>query len=182
MPAASFNATQSVRFDLAHGAVRAGSSDDRLLLVPLAALLELASAAPPAAVEALGRALAKAIGRRAAARIGEPAGSSLEDFVTQLAGEAALAGVGVLSIERWGRALVVVLEDSPLPGALVATIVGVALEAASGRKVASALLAHDPRSSRVLVSSHRAVGQVREWIASGVPWGEAIAKLHGADS
>ena len=155
MSAASFNATQSVRFDLVHGAVRAGASDDRLLLVPLAALVDLADAAPPAAVEALGRALGAAIGRRAAARMGDATGTSLEGFVTQLAGEAALAGVGVLSIERWGRALVVVLEDSPLPGALVAALVGAALEAASGRKVATALLSHDARAARVLVVERR---------------------------
>jgi len=182
MSAAPFNATQSVRFDLAHGAVRAGTSDDRLLLVPLAALVELARAAPAAASEAFGRALGAAIGRRAAARMGEVTRSSLEDFVTQLAGEAALAGAGVLSVERWGRALVVVLEDSPLPGALVAALVGAALEGASGRNVATALLSHDPQAARVLVSSARAVGQVREWMASGVPWADAIAKLHGGGS
>ena len=102
--------------------------------------------------------------------------------MTQLAGEAALAGVGVLSVERWGRALVIVLEESPLPAALVSPLVGAALEAASGRKVASALLSHDARSARVLVSSDRAVARVREWMASGVPWGDAIAKLHGGGS
>jgi hypothetical protein len=179
---ATFSASKSVRFDLAHGAVRAGESDDRLLLVPLAALVDLANAAPPGAVEALGRALGTAIGRRAGARIGDATGSSLEDFVTQLAGEAALAGVGVLSLERWGRALVVVLEDSPLPGALVGPLVRAALEAASGRNVASVLLSQDTHVARVLVSSDRAVGRVREWMASGVPWGDAIAKLHGGGS
>ncbi len=182
MASASFNPSQSVRFDLAHGAVRAGSGDERLLLVPLVALMDLALSAPAEAVESLGKALGAAIGRRAAARIGDAAGSSLEDFVTQLAGEAALAGVGLWSVERWGRALVVVLEDSPLLGTLVAPLVGAALEAASGRKVASTLLARDERTARVLVSSERAVQRVREWIASGVAWGDAITKLHGGES
>lgn len=182
MPDTSFNATQSVRFDLARGAVRSGASDDRLLLVPLAALVELANAAPPAAAAGLGRALGAAIGSRAAARIGDPKGTSLEGFVTQLAGEAALAGAGVLSVERWGRALVVVLEDSPLPGALVAALVGGALDAASGRKVATALLSNDAHGVRVLVSSDGAVRRVRDWMASGVSWGDAIAKLHGGGS
>jgi hypothetical protein len=182
MPAASFNATQSVRFDLTQGAVRAGTSDDRLLLVPLAALVALANAAPPAAAEALGRALGAAIGARAAARIGDATGTSLEGFVTQLAGEAALAGAGVLSVERWGRALVVVLEDSPLPGGLVTALVGAALDAASGRKVATALLSHDAHEARVLVSSDSAVRRVRDWMADGASWGDAIAKLHGGGS
>jgi len=182
MSAASFNATQSVRFDLIHGAVRAGTSDDRLLLVPLAALVDLANAAPPAAAEALGRALGAAIGARAAARIGDATGTSLEGFVTQLAGEAALAGAGVLSVERWGRALVVVLEDSPLPGGLVAALVGAALDAASGRKVATALLSREAHAARVLVSSDSAVRRVRDWMAAGASWGDAIAKLHGGGS
>ncbi len=182
MPTASFNATQNVRFDLSHGAVRAGTSDERLLLVPLQALADLAGSAAPSAVDAMGRALGTAIGRRAAARIGDATGTSLEGFVTQLAGEAAIAGVGVLSIERWGRALVVVLEDSALPGALVATLVGAAIEAASGRKVAAAVLSQDSNAARVLVSSESAVGRVREWMATGVPWGDALAKLHGGGS
>jgi hypothetical protein len=182
MTAAPFNATQSVLFDLAHGAVRSGASDDRLLLVPLAALLDLANAAPPAAAEALGRALGAAIGRRAAARLGDAAAASLEGFVTQLAGEAALAGAGVLGIERWGRALVVILEGSPLPGPLAAALVGAALESASGRKVATAVLSHDDHATRVLVSSEGAVRRVQDWMASGVPWGAAITKLHGGGS
>jgi hypothetical protein len=182
MAAASFNPTQSVRFDLAQGAVSAGAGDDRVLLVPLAALMDLALAAPTPAVEALGRALGSAIGRRAALRIGNAKGSSLEDFVTQLAGEAALTGIGVLSVERWGRALVVVLEDSPLLGSLVAPLVGAALEAASGRKVASTLLSRNEHSAHVLVSSESAVGRVREWMESGVAWGDALTRLHGGNS
>jgi hypothetical protein len=182
MSAASFNATQSVRFDLAHGAVRAGASDDRLLLVPLAALMDLARSAPNEAVEALGSALGSAIGRGAARRIANATESSLEEFVTQLAGEAALAGIGLLSLERWGRALVVVLEDSPLFAPMVSPLVGAAVQAATGRNVSTALLSLDERSARVLVSSEGAIARVRAWIASGVPWGDAITKLHGVGS
>ena len=187
MAAAAFNPTQSVRFDIARGTVRAGSGDDRLLLVPAPALIELARSAPPAAAEAFVSALGSAIGRRAAARIGDASGSSLEDFVTHLAGEAALAGVGVFSVERWGRALVVVLEESPLTGALAAPFVRAALNAASGRMVSTLLLAGESPSGdgapvRVLVTSERAVGRVREWMASGLGWGEALTRLQGGGS
>ena len=182
MAAASFNPTHAVRFDLPRGSVRSRDGDDRLLLISSAALMDLALSAPSEAVEALGRALGSAVGGRAAARIGDPAGSSIEDFVTQLSGEVALAGMGVLSVERWGRALVVVIEDSPLLGMLIVPFVTAALEKASGRSVSGVLLAHGPRAARVLVSSERAVDRVRGWIASGVAWGEAIAKLHGGGS
>ena len=182
MTAATFNPAQSVRFDLAHGAVRAGTADDRVLLVPASALVELALSASTEAAEAFGRALGSAVGRRAATRIGDAAGSSLEDFITHLAGEAALAGLGVLSVERWGRALVVLLEESPLFGPLVAPFVGAALEAASGRTVATTVLSNDARLVRVLVSSEGAVGRVRGWIAGGTSWGDAITRLQGGRS
>ena len=181
MTAATFNPAQSVRFDLTHGAVRAGTADDRLLLVPASALVDLALSASTEAAEAFAHALGSAVGRRAAARIGDASGSSPEDFVTHLAGEAALAGLGVLSVERWGRALVVLLEGSPLVGPLVGPFVGAALEGASGRKVATTVLSHerDEHRARVLVSSEGAVGRVREWIAAGASWGDAITRLQG---
>ncbi|HEY8041852.1 MAG TPA: hypothetical protein VIF15_18740 [Polyangiaceae bacterium] len=176
MTAPSFDPTHAVRFDLPRGSVRAGG--EGVLLVPTAALDDLVLSAPAEAIEALGRALGAAIGRRAAARM-NPSTAAIEAFVTHLAGEAAIAGVGALSVERWGRALVVVVEDSPLVGTLLSPLVAAAVEAASGRPVACTLLSRDERSARILVGSERGVGRVREWVAAGVPWGEAIARLHG---
>jgi hypothetical protein len=151
-------------------------------LVPTGALDDIVLSASADAVEALGRALGSAIGRRAAARMADPQRASVEDFVTQLAGETAIAGVGALSIERWGRALVVVVESSPLTGTLLEPLVAAAMEAASGRNVSCTLLSRDERAARVLVGSHRGVTRVREWVAAGVPWGEAIARIHGGGS
>jgi len=179
MAVPSFDPTHAVRFDLPHGSVRAGGDGgERVLLVPTSALDDLVLSAPQEAVEALGRALGTAIGRRTAARM-DPSNAPIDAFVTQLAGEAAIAGVGALSIERWGRALVVVVEDSPLSGALLAPLVAAAVEAASGKHVACALLSRDERTARVLLGSEAGISRAREWIASGVPWGEALVKLHG---
>jgi hypothetical protein len=180
--APSFDPTHAVRFDLPRGSVRAGSDGDRVLLVPTAALDDIVLSAPAAAVEALGRALGSGIGRRAAARMRDPQNTAIDDFVTQLAGEAAVSGVGVLSIERWGRALVIVIGDSPLAGTLLGPLVSSAVEAASGRRVWCTLLSRDEHAARVLVGSERAVGRVREWVASGLAWNEALAKLHGGGS
>jgi hypothetical protein len=174
----SFDPRHAVRFDLPHGSVRAGGEAERVLLVPSSALDELVLSAPPEAVEALGRALGAAIGRRAAARM-DAKTASVEAFVTQLAGEAAIAGIGALSVERWGRALVVVVEGSPLVGTLLAPLVASAIEAAAGRAVSATILARDERAARLLVASEAGVGRVRDWVASGVPWGDALTKLHG---
>jgi hypothetical protein len=179
MAAPSFDPTHAVRFDLPHGSVRAGGESDRVVLVPTAALDDLALSAPPEAVEALGRTLGSGIGRRAARRMGDAQSASVDGFVTQLAGEAALAGIGALSVERWGRALVVVVEHSPLVGNLLVPLVAAAIEAASGRRVWCALLSRDAHIARVLVGSESSVARVRDWIASGLAWSEALAKLQG---
>jgi hypothetical protein len=182
MSAPLFDPTRAVRFDLPRGTVRTLRDDDRVVLVPTAALDEVVRSAPPTAVEALGRALGAAIGRRAVASMGDPQSASIDAFVTHLAGEAAIAGVGLLGVERWGRAVVVSIEDSPLVGTLLAPLVASALEVASGRRVWCTLLSRDDHVARVLVGSEQAVGRVRGWIGSGIAWGEAVVKLHGGEA
>jgi hypothetical protein len=178
MGSASFDPRHAVRFDLPQGSVRAGGDGERVLLVPTQALEELVLSAPSEAVEALGRALGSAIGRRAAARM-DAQTASVEAFATQIAGEAAVAGVGALRVERWGRALVVVVEGSTLVGTLLAPLVAAAIEAASGRRVFTTVLARDEREARILVGSEAGVARVREWIGSGMAWGQALTRLHG---
>jgi hypothetical protein len=182
MSAPTFNSAQAVRFDLAHGAVRAASGDDRFVLVPATALVELARSAPAEVVATLAKAIGVGIGRRAAARIADAKASTLEEFITQLAGEAALAGMGLWSLERWGRALVVVVGEGAATSSMIAAVVGAAVEGAFGRKVGCVLLASDERQARVLVSSDRAVDRVKQSLASGVAWADAISKLHGGGS
>ncbi|MDP9033376.1 MAG: hypothetical protein M3O50_01095 [Myxococcota bacterium] len=179
MVAASFDPTHAVRFDLPHGTVRAAGEDEALLLIPAAALNGLARSAVPEAVEALGLKMGSALGRRVALRMIDPHGASVEEFVTELAGQAALCGLGALSIERWGRALVVTLEQSPLDGAIIGPLVAAAIEAAAGTRVWCAVLSVDDRASRIFVGSHSGVTRVREWLASGLAWGAVVARLHG---
>lgn len=182
MTAPSFDSAGAVRFDLPRGAVYAAAEDERLLLIPSQALDGLAKWANGDALEAFGRALGTAVGRRAAARIGNLATASMDQFVTQLAGEAALAGAGLVEIERWGRALVVVLGEPALPANMAASFVSGAIAAATGRAVAAVLLSSDDRAARVLVTSDQGAARVRSWVASGCSWGEALAKLNGARS
>jgi|HubBroStandDraft_2_1064218.scaffolds.fasta_scaffold14079_4 hypothetical protein len=178
MSAPSFDPTLAVRFDLLKGSVRAGWPEDRVVLVPAAALGEALRAAPAAAVDALGAAIGAGVGRRAAARMLDPQASSLEEFATQIAGEAALAGLGKIVVERWGRALVLAFDDFPLPIAIVSAVASSAVEAALGRKVWAVLLAHEAHAARVLLTSEGAAGRVRGWIAGGMAWGDALVKLH----
>jgi hypothetical protein len=156
--------------------VRAGS-EERYVLVPAAALEALAKNGDADAAESVGRMIGDAIGRRVALRA-DAKDSSVEEFVTQLAGEIAIAGLGVASVERWGRAMVLVFEEAAVPDAMLAAIARAALESATNRKVCVAPIMREGATARLLVSSERAVGRVRAWIASGVAWGDALARLH----
>ena len=182
MADSSFDPTHAVLFDVPRGRVSAGRDRERVLLVPASALDEVLLSAAPEAVEAFGRGLGSSIGKRAAARIASPEDTSLEAFVTQLAGEAAVAGVGALSIERWGRALVVVVEGSPLASTLLCPVVAAALEAATGRRVWATLLSRDESSARLFAGSEKTTARLREWISAGVAWGEALSRLQGGAS
>jgi hypothetical protein len=181
MAATTFDATGAVHFDLQKGAVKAGSDHEPVLLLPCAALDDLALSAP-AEAEVLARALGTAIGKRAAARLGHARDASVEAFVAQLAGQCAVAGVGALSVERWGRALVLVLDDSRLAGPLLAPLIAAALEAALGKPVACGLLFRDARTARILAASEGAIKRTLDAIAGGAAWGEALTRLQAGAS
>src|SRR5438093_1423720 len=98
-----FDPSKAVTFDLSHGLVHLEGAPSRLL-VPAEALGALAAAAGSAPTRAFGRALGEAIGRRAA--LGLEATSGADAVLEHVGGEVGLAGLGSLSLERWGRALV----------------------------------------------------------------------------
>jgi hypothetical protein len=182
MAAQSFDATHAVHFDLRNGSIRTGGETERGVLVPSHLLQGLVASASTDASEAFGRGLGTAIGRRARERLKDPGASSLEACVNQLAGQAALAGIGSLAIERWGRALVVLIEGSALAPALLAPTIASLLEATFDRKVWCTLLASEAQVARVLVASEAGVGRVRQWLDEGVPWADALARAQRGKS
>jgi hypothetical protein len=179
MAAPSFDATHAIQFDLGRGNVRSRAEQESILLVPASALAELIKTAPVEAAQALGQALGAAIGRRARTGLHDVAEASIEAVVAQLAGEAALAGIGAVSIERWGRAVVVLVEGSPLASSVLAPLVVSALQTLFGRGVWCALLSGEEQPARILIASERGAERVRDWIVSGVPWGAALTRLQG---
>ena len=91
----------------------------------------------------------------------------------------ALAGLGSLSLERWGRALLLVVDASPLAdSAVLGYVLGAALSSATGRDVSVARLAKDGARSRYLVASASSVERASKWIAEGVSWGDVLVRLH----
>jgi hypothetical protein len=182
--------TSAVRFDLPRGAVHttgaglAGQGDERAILVPVAALAEALAAAPRDTREHVARAVGGTIGRRAAARFGGIEGvraADVDSVVESLTAEIALAGFGVLALERWGKALVVVLDAAPAFGS---SFFAPLLEAAFGAATAwssrtSLTCTHlsDDDGSRFLIARASSAEQVRVWMSSGMTWAEALRRL-----
>lgn len=190
MPDPRFDPSKAVTFDLTHGLVHLEGAPSSLV-VPADALLALARAAGPDAGAAFARALGEAMGRRVAARLsGAASAAAVEGVVEHLGGELALAGLGSLSLERWGRAVVLVVDQSPLGaegdallGAALAAAVEAAVrpgEASSGpsRSIHTLRLGRDGVRARFLLGGRPGVDRVQGWLDEGVPWGEALVRLH----
>ena len=188
MPEARFDPSKAVTFDLASGLVHIEGAPSRVL-VPADALRALCDAAGGDAAAAFGAALGTPMGRRVASRFTEGAAgigdsvrkASIEAVVDHLGGEMAIAGLGSLTIERWGYALVLVVDHSPLEGAgdrLLEAVLAGALEASTGQRVRTLSLGRDGTRARFLAAGSAAVEKARAWIEQGISWGEALARLH----
>jgi hypothetical protein len=176
--ATRFNPSGSVSFDLVRGRVDCGGDH---VLVAADALVDLCRAAGDEAVSDFGRRLGTAIGRRVAERLGDSTnGASLEDVLDHLGGELALAGLGSLGLERWGRALVLTLDGGPFGqqlDRLLAAVLEGALQRAFGRDTRATKLMRDDRQVRFLIASPASASKVSEWLGSGLSYGDALTRL-----
>src|SRR5512140_1695773 len=159
MDRGAFNPEGAVEFDLPRGIVRGGG--DRLMIVPASILEEIAATAGAVAAIRVARAIGTSCGQRAAQRMGgvdAARGATIDDALSHLAGELALSGAGVAYLERWGRALVLVVSSSPIrdAGAVAAFVEG-AIAALVDRPVASLVLSRDAAGVRVLIASAKTV-------------------------
>ena len=183
MTSLRFDPSKAVTFDLAHGLVHLTGAPSRVL-VPAEALGALAHAAGPEATAAFGRALGEVMGRRVAASLAAAEGveaASTATVVEHLGGELALAGLGSLGLERWGKAMVLVMDHSPLAGtgdALLEATLAAAIAAASGRPVRALLLGREAVRARFLIGGEAALARARAWLGEGVSWGEVLVRLH----
>ena len=152
------------------------------IVVPKGALLDLLQAAGDAAAQNFGQQLGTEIGRRIFERLGAAIDTcSLEAFVNQLGGELALLGLGALSVERWGQALVVIIDGAPagsIGSLLMCSVLAGALQRALSRDAAVIELARGDAALRLLVVSQRTAAEVQQWLAEQIPWGTVLTRLH----
>jgi len=183
MPSPPFDAVKAVTFDLSRGQIVDGNAGPRVL-VPAAALFALCAAAPADAAAGFAREVGESIGAAVAHRF-ESAGTtaanaSVDEVVEQLGGELAVGGFGMLAIERWGRALVLVVEHGPSHDGnqVFELLLAAAVKKATGLDAHCVRLAADGQRTRFLVTSPSAAEKVGAWLRGGTPWAEALARLH----
>jgi hypothetical protein len=178
MAAPGFDPNGAVRFDLKTGAA-SDSKGQRVVLVPSSSIESL----DPAAQERLGSDLGRACGARAQMRLGGEGAAraaTLEGVVSQLGGELAIAGVGAVHLERWGRAMIVVVTNpSVASDAFVGAAVAAALGAVSGRDVGAAPLGRERGAARYFVGSPDTVSRVRRLVTEGRGYAEIVHMLQG---
>ena len=170
---------RAIRFDLTRGSVHA-AGDERTVLLPARVISDLIAAAGAEVGAVAAHQIGGSMGKRVSDQLGGSEGvrsSPLEAVVSGLAAELSVAGFGVFSLERWGRAVVLTVEHAPaIEGGFIAAMLQGALETASGQPVRCALIAADG-VLRVLVASQGTLERVRGWLAEGTGWADALARL-----
>ncbi|MBL8743829.1 MAG: hypothetical protein JNK04_22125 [Myxococcales bacterium] len=108
--------------------------------------------------------------------------ASLETVVELLGGELATMGLGSLRVERWGQALLFVLDPCTLDeraDEMLCGIVEGALESVAARPASAIVIDRAEGSARILVASAGAVERAKEILAKGSSFVEVITALHG---
>ena len=179
MPGPAFDPIGAVRFDMTNGS----TSDSRgvnFVLVPAAAL-EALDRTTPGALAHLGSEVGRACGARIVAKLGDEAqvrSATLDVIVTHLAGELAIAGLGSVSVEQWGKALVVVLANPTVnsDGFCAGALAG-AVSVASGREVCMVPIGRDGNVARFYIGTQQTMIRCRSLVSSGKTWMEILQAL-----
>jgi len=176
-----FDPAHALKFDLGRGLVTLHGQGP-CLVVPKEALLELLSAAGHEAARNFGHQLGVDVGQRTSERLGSGIHqATVETFVDHLGGELALLGLGSLAVERWGMALVIVIDgaaSSQSGIALISSAVSGALERTLSADATAIQLAQSDHKLRLLVVSKVVAPRVEQWLTDKVAWGDVIARLH----
>jgi hypothetical protein len=181
------NLDGAVRFNLPRGTVTVGvhahgdHDGERMLLVPTNALDEAHRVGGDAAGTAVALLIGSACGARAAKSLGGAPGvaaASFDHVASELGLQLSLAGVGAIDLERWGRALVLVVENPATSSdVLLAAICEGALLAATGRELGCIGIGREGSVARVLVASRAACGRAKDLVANGVAWRDVVSRL-----
>jgi hypothetical protein len=155
------------------------------LLVSIDALTSLLQSAGPAARTDFGRQLGTEVGRLVLERLDAAEGASIEQVAEHLGGELALLGVGSLSVERWGRALVLRFDHCALSGdgvELLAAVTEGAVQRALSRTATAVVVGAGDGVVRIALLGAAAAERVSRWVSGGASYAEALGRLQGVES
>jgi hypothetical protein len=183
-----FDASKAVTFDLSRGQIQKDGADPRLL-VSASALVTLCRAAGADAASVFARASGESIGAAIAQRFERAgtnaAGAAIDAVLEHLSGELGVAGFGRLSMERWGQALVLVVDHGPGMDAgdeLLRALLGGAVGGAAKLDLECVRLTREGDRARFLIAGRKGAQKVKQWLGAGVSWGEALVRLHPAET
>jgi hypothetical protein len=173
-----FDPTRAIVYDLSRGQLHDDEGASRLNL-PAHLLLRLCEHAGLEGTVEFARALGEDLGRRVASRLGAEASvAGIEAWTEHLGGQVALLGLGNLSVEQWGRALVLRVGGMPsgLDRILESVLEG-ALQRGIGRQVS---LIGFSRGDEIefLVLSPETSHKARTLAQSGAGLGQVVEELH----
>ena len=177
-----FDPTRAIVYDLAQGQLRDDEGSSRLNL-PVDLLARLLEQAGPQATSDFAASLGTELGRRVADRMGETAvGASVEAWAEHLGGQVALLGLGNLSVEQWGKALILRVAGAPqgMTGVLTLLLQS-ALQRALGRDVR--LLHFDGKEGAgFLVVAPSTAQRAQSLVDGGASLGQVVEQLHQGDA
>jgi hypothetical protein len=177
----AFDPARSISFDLGRGEVRLTSGEQHILLSPsvVSTLLERS----PFARE-IGRSSGEAIAERARNRARSAdetlRGVHLAKVVDLVGGELALLGIGNLRIERWGKALLFVLDPCPLDAradSFLAGLIEGAVYVAGGREVGAVVVDRGEDLVRLFVGTKATVTAAEAMRNEGALFTEVVSRL-----
>lgn len=194
---ASLDLQRPVRFDLSRGEIlvsvgRSRVDDEPHVLLPtsvVATLLADAGLARDAGLR-VGVSLMERVATRMLSRQEERRGvdvrqivraQSLEVVVDFLGAELAVLGFGALRIERWGRALLFVLDPCSLSAAQDPFVEGLfegALASVADRDVHALVVDRTGETARVLIGGESAIERAAPLVAEGQYFTDVIRILH----
>lgn len=181
MTQSTYDPSGAVTFDLARGRVGMEKAPD-MILAPREALHKLCEAAGPEAAQTFGRVMGRLMGQRVIDGTPDFAKASPEQFIDRAHVEFALVGLGVVTLERWGNALLFVVDDAPLPTSVVAAILTGYMQAVTARKVACVPIMADKKRARFFATDPSLAGTLISWLKQGASWGEVLLRLHNSSN
>lgn len=187
MAAIAFNPSKAVVFDLARGGVHlgrrsSGEAGPAHVLLPTELFATLVD--HYAGARALGHTVGTDVVKRALARGGQDTGSmrslTLAEVVDLVGGELALLGLGSLRVERWGDAMLFVLDPCALDARADAFVEGLVegiVEVGGARDAHAVVIDRADGTVRVLIGGPEAAERAKEMAAVGAPFTEIVTEL-----